>query len=642
MLHSLEEEDDLFFDSADFLSSEETTVANDLQFKELDYEIWLSEPRSVDERRDDFLQRMGFIEVPSRNRIDKSSQEMGLESVRECNEAASSSTASSVERAEDNSVFIGREMNFEANSMVDDEENFNFEDTNYMHPLPANEIKESQAHIEEFNNMNKKMKSWWKRFLSSKERNEGRWEGLKKPNSKARRIKVQQNKKRCMELTGLYLKQEIQAHGGCIKTMKFSPDGQYLASGGEDGVVRIWRVMSTAASFQFFNDGEEFSNNVKTGKSGFGGKKSTQVPIIIPEKVFHIDETPFQELRGHSSDVLDLAWSNSNHLLSSSMDKTVRLWQVDCGQCQSVFRHNNYVTCIQFNPVDENYFISGSIDGKARIWGVSERRVVSWADIRDVISAICYRPDGKGFVVGSITGTCRFYQVSGSGVELEAHINIQGRKKTSTNKITGIQFCRDEPRRVMISSDDSKLRIFDGVDVVKKFKGLSKSKSQMSASFTPSGKHIISVGEDCRVYVWNYNGINDSASKHKKSVRSFEHFFYEGVSVAVPWSAMGTDKNRLGCSSNLLPYKQTEEHRGSERFSVGRWFSMDGTSKGSATWPEEKLPLWDLGMEEDDDHGNNNPVDCSTVSETWGLVVVTAGWDGRIRIFHNFGLPVRI
>lgn len=53
------------------------------------------------------------------------------------------------------------------------------------------------------------------------------------------------------------------------------------------------------------------------------------------------------------------------------------------------------VTCIQFNPVDENYFISGSIDGKVRIWGVSEKRVVDWADVRDVITAICYQPDGN-------------------------------------------------------------------------------------------------------------------------------------------------------------------------------------------------------------------------------------------------------
>lgn len=53
------------------------------------------------------------------------------------------------------------------------------------------------------------------------------------------------------------------------------------------------------------------------------------------------------------------------------------------------------VTCIQFNPIDDSYFISGSIDGKVRIWGVFEERVVDWTYLRDLISAICYQPDGK-------------------------------------------------------------------------------------------------------------------------------------------------------------------------------------------------------------------------------------------------------
>ena len=53
------------------------------------------------------------------------------------------------------------------------------------------------------------------------------------------------------------------------------------------------------------------------------------------------------------------------------------------------------MTCIQFNPTDENYFITGSVDGKVRIWGVPERRVVDWADVRDSVTAICYHPDGN-------------------------------------------------------------------------------------------------------------------------------------------------------------------------------------------------------------------------------------------------------
>lgn len=53
------------------------------------------------------------------------------------------------------------------------------------------------------------------------------------------------------------------------------------------------------------------------------------------------------------------------------------------------------VTCIQFNPVDDQYFISGSTDGKVRIWGIDENRVVDWADTRNIITAISYQTDGK-------------------------------------------------------------------------------------------------------------------------------------------------------------------------------------------------------------------------------------------------------
>ncbi|XVF17042.1 hypothetical protein REPUB_Repub10bG0082700 [Reevesia pubescens] len=391
------------------------------------------------------------------------------------------------------------------------------------------------------------------------------------------------------------------------------------------------------------------------GKSGFGRKKLIHSPVVIPNKFFQIEESPMQKFHGHASDVLDLAWSSTNLLVSSSMDKTVRLWQVGCNQCLNVFHHNNYVTCIQFNPIDDNYFISGSIDGKVRIWGVSEKRVVHWVDVRDIITAISYRPDGKEFVIGSLAGTCHFYEASGDDVNLEAEIHIHGRKKTSGNKITSIQFLEDESHKVMITSEDSKLRIFDRVDTVHKFKGLPKSGSQMSASFTSTRRHIISIGEDCHVYVWNYNDLCLQTLKNTKSVRSCEHFFCDDVSVAIPWLGQDTDCRHSDindCGTQLPREGQIEGAswmRDSERFSLGNWFSIDGSCKGSATWPEEKLPLWDAAVVEDECYRYDQQQLCHnsanyqmTLPETWGLVIVAGGRNGTIRTFHNYGLPVRL
>jgi WD repeat-containing protein 44 len=40
----------------------------------------------------------------------------------------------------------------------------------------------------------------------------------------------------------LFLVQGIRAHNGPIWVAKFSPDGQFLATGGQDAVLKIWQV----------------------------------------------------------------------------------------------------------------------------------------------------------------------------------------------------------------------------------------------------------------------------------------------------------------------------------------------------------------------------------------------------------------
>ncbi|KAJ0041324.1 hypothetical protein Pint_27190 [Pistacia integerrima] len=655
MVGSDEEVDDVFFDSADCLSSNESAVAKDeSRYGRSEYEIWMNEPRSVKERRRNFLREMGLVEFAPVNEM------IGLDRITERSGAVLSSTQGTEEDLD-----CERKMNREANCMVDamTEKSVVLEGESTELWLSVDECggRNYESHLEECKDANeKKVKKWWKRLVSMKRRREDTTTpDVTRSNSekpKTNRMKVKQNKKKCTEFTALYMGQEIQAHKGYIWTMKFSPDGQYLASGGEDGVVRIWHVTSEDGSCKSFIDEDNFGSIVKEGKTMFGKKKYSHVPVVVPNKIFQIEESPLQEFHGHTSDVLDLAWSDSNYLLSCSMDKTVRLWQVGCDKCLGVFHHSNYVTCIQFNPIDDNYFISGSIDGKVRIWGVFEERVVDWIYVRDAISAICYQPDGKGFVVGTVTGTIRFYEASGNVLQLEAEVHFPDRKKSSGNKITGIQFSKEESQKIMITSEDSKLRILDGLDVIHKFKGLSKSGSQMSASFTTTGKHIISVGQDCRVYVWSYDDLCFPSSKHAKSIRSCEHFVAEGVSVAVQWSGMGTEHGILcsGSSCNSLQrcsqrwdnLESSSWNRESERFSLGSWFSIDGACRGSATWPEEKLPLWETaeGLYSQHQHQQcqSNMYDIAAMSETWGLVIVTAGCDGMIKTFHNYGLPVRL
>ncbi|XP_027341530.1 WD repeat-containing protein 44-like isoform X2 [Abrus precatorius] len=631
MLSSGDGDIDIFFDSVDSLPTQDSVLAIGSERCDYDYdEIWVKEPISVKERRERFLHGMGLADASSKVcsqerkiSFDDSSINLGLDRITECSGAISNACSFSADQVSEKLVLSGCKTASEAKVLLDEQKGWK------VHELSstAQEHRHTEAEAqEEFQDLmsKKRRKNWWKRFTNLKKGGDGKVRSkLDTGTNKTRRIKVRQNKKRWLEFSGLHIGQEVRAHKGLIWTMKFSPNGQYLASGGEDGVVRIWRVVSK--------------------------KHSSQPIIFLPNSIFQIEESPLQEFFGHSSDVLDLAWSNSDILLSSSMDKTVRLWQIGCDQCLKVFHHNDYVTCIQFNPVDENYFISGSIDGKVRIWGIQEERVIDWADIRDVISAISYQQDGQGFVVGSVTGTCRFYVASGKYFQLEAQINVHEKKKALGNKITGIQFSQKNSQRIMITSEDSKIHIFDGIELVQKYRGLPKSGSQMSGSFTPNEKHIISVGEDSHVYIWNFNELENASSKQRKSKRACEYFSSKGVTVAIPWSGMKADQR--GSSSNFSHRSsdmQTQlDVRDSERFSLSNWFSIDATCRGSMTWPEEKLPSWDLPLAEDDEYDHQQLYHQDTchdrsVLETWGLPIVAAGCDGTIKTFHNFGLPIRL
>ncbi|CAH1414226.1 unnamed protein product [Lactuca virosa] len=64
------------------------------------------------------------------------------------------------------------------------------------------------------------------------------------------------------------------------------------------------------------------------------------------------------------------------HLLSSSMDKTVRLWQLSSKSCLKIFSHSDY-------------------DAKVRIWSIPDTQVVDWNDLHEMVITACYTPDGQ-------------------------------------------------------------------------------------------------------------------------------------------------------------------------------------------------------------------------------------------------------
>ncbi|OMP04679.1 hypothetical protein COLO4_09439 [Corchorus olitorius] len=509
------------------------------------------------------------------------------------------------------------------------------------------------------------------------------------------RVRVKQYGKSSKELTALYKSQEIQAHNGSIWSIKFSLDGKYLASAGEDCVIHVRKVVESERKGELLMEKPDDGNlnfllvangspeptllspsadhhpeKKRRGRSSVSRKSLSLDHIVVPETVFGLSDKPVCSFQGHLDDVLDLSWSKSQQLLSSSMDKTVRLWDLNSKTCLRIFSHSDYVTCIQFNPVDDRYFISGSLDAKVRIWSIPDRQVVDWNDLHEMVTAACYTPDGQGALVGSYKGSCRVYNTSENKLQPKSQINLQNKKKKAhQKKITGFQFAPGSSSEVLVTSADSRIRVVDGSDLIHKFKGFRNTNSQISASVTANGKYVVSASEDSYVYVWKHEAESrPSRSKGVTVTRSYEHFHCKDASVAIPWPGMGDawglrdaqlsdqsgfDDNIDEVSTANHPPTPVEEYSGNEGSLSASGCTnspLHGTISSatnsyffdriSATWPEEKLLLATRTrsprMSVDFSSGVNPNM------SAWGMVIVTAGLRGEIRTFQNFGLPVRI
>ncbi|AQK43017.1 Transcription initiation factor TFIID subunit 5 [Zea mays] len=83
-------------------------------------------------------------------------------------------------------------------------------------------------------------------------------------------------------------------------------------------------------------------------------------------------------MAGHLSDVDCVQWHvNCNYIGTGSSDKTVRLWDVQTGECIRMFiGHRSMVLSLAMSP-DGRYMASGDEDGTIMIWDLSTGCCVS-------------------------------------------------------------------------------------------------------------------------------------------------------------------------------------------------------------------------------------------------------------------------
>ncbi|MEU6097843.1 hypothetical protein [Streptomyces sp. NPDC047079] len=287
------------------------------------------------------------------------------------------------------------------------------------------------------------------------------------------------------------LRHRLTGHPGSVVTLAFKPDGRTLATGGNDGAVRLWDTRTGRIRKKLPGDDAHFA-------AVFAPDGRTMA-VVGPDAVELRDTSTGRTRKRLAKQIIEagpMAFSRDGHTLAISCGgQKVELWDTTTGRIRAwLAEQTNDVSSLAFGP-DGRTLATGGFDGAAELWDAATGRLRrSLPGHHTPVVASAFSPDGRTLATSSDSGVKLWDTRTG-----RLRRNLAG----YTAPVVSMVFGPDGRSLATARIGDDTVRLWE-TDTGRLRRSLPGHTGPVRALvFSPDGRTLATGAEDRSVRLWD-------------------------------------------------------------------------------------------------------------------------------------------
>ena len=281
-----------------------------------------------------------------------------------------------------------------------------------------------------------------------------------------------------------------EGHKAPVRSLAYSPDGQWLLTGSVDRTARIWdaktgkQIRLLQGHYSGISWGSFSQNGRWIATSGHFGNTTRIWDAVSGQETFC--------LKGYDSPT----FSPDGQYLATrkSQGQTVSIWDVLNGEnVLTLSGHKARVSLVTYTP-DGLQLVTADRDGMVNIWDAVQGELLkTFQKYEEPIRYISLSPDGKRIVSSTDSETVEIWDMD-SGKDLHT-------LKGHTDSVFHAEFSPDG-NRIVSSSRDGTVRIWNA-ETNPNVLTLSHEKGILDICFSPDGRQLAAGDLGKKVMIWD-------------------------------------------------------------------------------------------------------------------------------------------